>query len=83
MNNTITVIKRTGRQTEFDASKIERAILKAMKYGSGIVNEKLAREISLGFESEKTVVTIKEIENYVYKALVDSGDILRSIPCCT
>ncbi len=77
MNN-ITVIKRTGRHTEFDASKIERAILKAMKYGSGIVNEKLAREISLGFESEKTVVTIKEIEDYVYKALTDSGDMLTA-----
>ena len=33
-----------------------------MKYGSGIVNERMAREISLGFESEKTVVTIKGID---------------------
>ena len=76
--NEITVIKRTGRHVEFDATKIERAILKAMKYGSGIVNEKLARDISLGFESEKTVVTIKEIEDYVYKALVNSGDMLTA-----
>ena len=30
--NEITVIKRTGRHVEFDATKIERAILKAMKY---------------------------------------------------
>ena len=60
----ITVIKRDGRHAEFDRTKIEQAILKAMKYGSGIVNEKLAKDISLGFESEKTVVSIKEIEDY-------------------
>ena len=76
--NEITVIKRTGRKVEFDATKIEQAILKAMKYGSGIINERMAKEISLGFETEKTVVTIKEIEDYVYKALVDSGDMLTA-----
>ena len=32
------VIKRDGRQVQFDSSKIEIAILKAMRYGSGIVN---------------------------------------------
>lgn len=74
----ITVIKRNGRQVPFDAAKIEQAILKAMKYGSGIINENLAKDISLGFNSEKTVVTIKEIEDYVYKALVDDGDMLTA-----
>ena len=39
------VIKRDGRQVQFDASKIEIAILKAMRYGSGIVNEELAKKI--------------------------------------
>ena len=40
------VIKRDGRQVQFDASKIEIAILKAMRYGSGIVNEELAKKIA-------------------------------------
>ena len=43
------VIKRDGRQVQFDASKIEIAILKAMRYGSGIVNEELAKKIAAIF----------------------------------
>ena len=73
------VIKRDGRQVQFDASKIEIAILKAMRYGSGIVNEELAKKIGEDFHSDKMIVTIKEIEDYVYTSLVESGDMLRSI----
>ncbi len=74
----IKVIKRNGRQVEFDSIKIEQAILKAMKYGSGIVNEKLAKEIGENFTSDKTIVTIKEIEDYVYKSLVEAEDTLTA-----
>ena len=72
------VIKRDGRQVQFDASKIEIAILKAMRYGSGIVNEELAKKIAEDFQSDKMIVTIKEIEDYVYAALIESGDMLTA-----
>ncbi|MBE6878815.1 MAG: anaerobic ribonucleoside-triphosphate reductase [Ruminococcaceae bacterium] len=72
------VIKRDGRQVQFDASKIEIAILKAMRYGSGIVNEELAKKISEDFSTDKMIVTIKEIEDYVYAALIESGDMLTA-----
>ena len=57
----IVVIKRDQRQVEFNPDKIEQAILKAMRYGSGIVNEKLARDIGENFKSDKMIVTISEI----------------------
>ena len=38
------VIKRDGQKVDFDASKIENAILKAMKCGSGIVDTKCAHD---------------------------------------
>ncbi len=72
------VIKRDGRQVQYDSSKIEIAILKAMRYGSGIVNEELAKKIADDFQSEKMIVTIKEIEDYVYAALIESGDMLTA-----
>ena len=72
------VIKRDGRQVQFDASKIEIAILKAMRYGSGIVNEELAKKIAENFSTDKMIVTIKEIEDYVYAALIESGDMLTA-----
>ena len=72
------VIKRDGRQVQFDASKIEIAILKAMRYGSGIVNEELAKNIAENFSTDKMIVTIKEIEDYVYAALIESGDMLTA-----
>ena len=74
----IKIIKRNGRQVEFDSSKIEIAILKAMRYGSGIVNETLAKEIGNNFQSDKAIVTIREVEDYVYKALVDADDMLTA-----
>ena len=45
------VVKRDGKKVEFDAIKIENAILKAMKCGSGIVDEKCAHDIAV--ENEK------------------------------
>ena len=74
----LVVIKRDGRQVKFDPAKIEKAILKAMRYGSGIVNEDLAKKIGENFKCDKMIVTIKEIEDYVYEALVESGDVLTA-----
>ncbi|MGL6105040.1 ATP cone domain-containing protein [Romboutsia sp.] len=36
MNKYTKIIKRDGKPVEFNKDKIENAILKAMKYGSGI-----------------------------------------------
>jgi len=49
-----------------------------MRYGSGIVNEELAKKIAGDFQSDKMIVTIKEIEDYVYAALIESGDMLTA-----
>ena len=40
------VIKRDGNLTGFNKNKIKVAILKAMKYGSGIVSEEIAELIA-------------------------------------
>lgn len=77
-NKMYVVIKRDGRQVPFDSSKIEIAILKAMRYGSGIVNEELAKKIGDDFSADKMIVEIREIEDYVYKSLVESGDMLTA-----
>ena len=45
------VIKRDGQKVDFDASKIENAILKAMKCGSGIVDTKCAHDIAVEIEA--------------------------------
>ena len=44
------VRKRDGRLVPFDKEKIYNAILKAMKYGSGIVKEKIALNIATEIE---------------------------------
>lgn len=68
------IIKRTGEITKFDKSKIEKAILKAMKYGSGIVKkdiaEKIATNIEICFIGDKQP-TVKQVEKMVYHELVN------------
>ena len=78
------VIKRDGSLAEFNKFKISDAITKAMKYGSGIVNNAIpfyiAKEIeryALSIKDERTI-TVKEIEDLVYTKLVESGEILTA-----
>lgn len=78
------VIKRDGSLVKFDKSKISSAIMKAMRYGSGIVNMtipfSIADEIeryALSIKDERTI-TVKEIEDLVYTKLVESGEILTA-----
>lgn len=69
----IKVKKRDGRIVDFDKSKIQKAILKAMKNGSGIVKENIAVTIADEIEEEfKDVdcVEIKDIEAEVFNKLV-------------
>ena len=68
------VIKRNGEVVEFDRNKIESAILKAMKYGSGILKEEIAKKISKEIELEaksKNTLTINQIETIVYSKLIN------------
>lgn len=71
------VIKRDGNAVAFDEMKIYEAILKAMKYGSGIVDEavakKIAGEIRMIVAKFPTSPTIFQIETYVYLKLIDNG----------
>lgn len=68
------IIKRDGSVVEFNKDKILNAILKAMKYGSGIYKPEIANKISIEIEeyckdSDKTP-TVSEIEFMVYEKLI-------------
>lgn len=79
------VVKRNGKLAGFDAVKIESAILKAMKYGSGIVDTASARDISREIQKEVHVqnrengeVSIYHIEDLVFKKLIEKDQILTA-----
>lgn len=71
------VLKRDCTLQDFAPEKIERAILKAMKNGSGIVKEKIAKDIATEIfdyyntnEEEDIEIPIGDIENLVYDKLI-------------
>ncbi|MBP3905813.1 MAG: anaerobic ribonucleoside-triphosphate reductase, partial [Peptostreptococcaceae bacterium] len=71
------IIKRTGKTVDFDKSKIEKAILKAMKYGSGVYSEELAKTISEEITDECKratnlvgMTTVRNVEDMVYDKLI-------------
>jgi ribonucleoside-triphosphate reductase len=71
------VIKRDGNKAPFDVSKISEAILKAMRYGSGIVNEKIAYDVAKEIEEEYLnsgqTPSILRIEESVFRKLSERG----------
>ena len=71
------VIKRNGQKVEFDSKKIYNAILKAMKYGSGIIDEnvadKISKEIKKIVDKSESDTTIFQIETCVYLKLIENG----------
>lgn len=74
----IKIVKRDGSLADFDKSKIMSAIMKAMRYGSGIVKQEIAflitNECDMLFNVKaKDNPTVKQIEDYVYHALVNYG----------
>ena len=73
------IIKRNGSIVEFNKQKIEDAILKAMKYGSGIVKEDIAKSISNNLEefyiNNNVKPTVKIVENDVYQYLIEMNEI--------
>ena len=81
----IKVVKRNGDIANFDCLKIETAILKAMKYGSGVVKEDVAKEIAQEIAEEcmldkDTRATVIQIEKKVYDKLIekDAGETARA-----
>ena len=71
------VIKRDGSRVEFDEFKIYQAILKAMRYGSGVIDDgiakKIAHEINVTVNKSGATPTIFQIETYVYLKLIENG----------
>ena len=75
----IKVIKRNGVITDFEKKKIKNAILKSMKYGSGIVKRKIATEIANEIEkgyiaSGVSQATVIAIESTVYNKLIEKDE---------
>lgn len=72
------IIKRDGSVALFEKAKIENAIYKAMKYGSGIVKPEIAKQIADQIESFYEIVTfeptVTEVEALVYDALCRLGE---------
>lgn len=70
-----TIVKRSGDVETFDKRKIEKAILSAMKYGSGIFKPSIAKKIAEKAEAKFTEegnATIKKVERFIYEQLIDS-----------
>ena len=76
------IIKRNGQIVDFDKNKIKNAILKSMKYGSGIIKEHIAKEIADEIESEYIgngeEATVINVETLVYKKLVEKNEIITA-----
>ena len=71
------ILKRNNKVATFEQAKIENAILKAMKYGSGVYNKDLAKAISEEITEECRIankivgmVTVRNVEDMVYNKLI-------------
>ena len=61
MTANLNIIKRDGSKVEFDKSKIKNAILKAMKYGSGIMEQEIASDIADEIEKGRNKASYLDI----------------------
>lgn len=81
---TILVQKRNGTTENFNGQKIYNAIMKAMKYGSGIVKEDIATEITHEMTDElmnskkKVITIINDIEPMVFDKLCNKGETITA-----
>lgn len=75
MKKELNIIKRDEKVVKFDKDKIENAILKAMKYGSGVYIPEIAKEIAEEIETicmeRDANATVYKIEEMVYTKLID------------
>lgn len=73
------ILKRDLSIEDFNKAKIEQAILKAMKYGSGIVKKELAKDIANNLEklyiNNNITPTVKIVEKDVYEHLIAKNEI--------
>ena len=75
------LIKRDGKMVDFDKQKIEIAILKAMKHGSGTVNETVAQTIASHIENlskNAETLSIFEVEKLVFEQLIAHNEELTA-----
>lgn len=76
------IIKRNSSTTTFDKSKIYNAIMKAMKNGSGIVNEEIATTIADDIEKyyidTGEIPSVCKVEDMVYDKLIEHKQILTA-----
>ena len=75
------IIKRDCTEVEFDKSKIYDAIMKAMRFGSGIVKPEIAREIASEIEAEALYIEdldIHIVESMVFERLIGKGETLTA-----
>ncbi|MEG1311590.1 MAG: anaerobic ribonucleoside-triphosphate reductase [Romboutsia sp.] len=74
MDKSLKIIKRDGCIVEFNREKIKDAILKAMKYGSGIyeddIAKKIAYEIEINCYENEVYPSVYQVENMVYNKLI-------------
>ncbi len=75
MSKKLNIIKRDGNIVEFNREKIENAIIKAMRYGSGVYIPEIAKEIAIEIEdtytNDTTTPTVYKVEEMVYTKLID------------
>lgn len=82
--STLLVQKRNGTIVNYDEQKIYNAIMSAMKYGSGIVKEKIARNITDEITEElintgkKTISIVNDIEPMVFEKLCNKGETITA-----
>ena len=73
------IVKRNGKKAEFKKEKIKNAILKSMKYGTGIIKEDIANlisnEISNFYKESNVEATVKDVESFVYKLLIKNNQV--------
>lgn len=75
------IIKRDCSEVEFDKRKISKAIMDAMKNGSGIIEKQIAYDIADEIESETKQsedLSIYDIELMVFNKLVSKGQLLTA-----
>ena len=84
MEAELLVQKRNDKIDNFDGQKIYNAIMKAMKYGSGIVKEDVATTITHEIAQElmslnkKTISITNDIEPLVFNKLCDKGETITA-----
>ena len=77
------IIKRNGDKVKFNEQKIVDAIMKAMKYGSGIIKEHIAYEVAYEIKErymcgDVEAQSVEGIEKLVYQRLVEKGEVMTA-----